>query len=149
MKFLSQSMQWRGQKPKTTFKENCLILAYNIKCLVSQLFVLWLNCKSWRKIIPKRKRQRLHGTHVSLFADLPLWSDIKSEWMWKKNLNTQKRIWIWLPKQHFYIEISTTFKAQKIWILSQFIWISLNFRKKIWMIQVKSEWMAGLYLRSN
>ena len=66
--------------------------------------------------------------------------------IWKnmrKNLNIQNRIWIWLLKQHSYIEISTKFKGKKIWILSEIIWISLNFRKQIWMIQIKSGWMAG------
>ena len=58
----------------------------------------------------------------------------------RKNLNIQKRIWICLLKYHFNIEISTKFKAKKIWILSQVFWISLNFRgknlndsDKIWM----------------
>ena len=34
----------------------------------------------------------------------------------KKSEYTAKQIWIWLLKQHFYIEISTKFTAQKIWI---------------------------------
>ena len=31
----------------------------------------------------------------------------------RKNLNVQKRIWIWLPKYNFYMEIPTRFKGKK------------------------------------
>ena len=66
----------------------------------------------------------------------------------RKNLNIQKRIWIWLPKKHFFLNRNLyQFKAKKIWILNQ---VYLNFskfqQKKIWMIQIKSEWMAGLWI---
>ena len=76
-------------------------------------------------------------------ADLPLWSDTKSEWTWEK-------IWTYRKESEFDYQNSTfiwnlyQIQSHKIWILSQFICISLNFMKKIWMIQIKSEWMAGL-----
>ena len=85
---------------------------------------------------------------LPLFANMPLWSDTKSEWMWEE-------IWIYMYRKESefdyqnrtsILEIFTKFKAKKIWIFSQVFWISLNFRKKIWMIQIKSEWMAGLSL---
>ena len=64
--------------------------------------------------------------------------DKKSEYT-EKNLNLTIKIGL-LYRNVYQIH------SKKIWILSQVIWISLNFRKKIWMIQIKSEWMAGLSL---
>ena len=79
---------------------------------------------------------------LPLFANMPLWSDTKSEWMWEE-------IWIYMYRKESefdyqnrtsILEIFTKFKAKKIWIFSQVFWISLNFRKKnlndsdkIWM----------------
>ena len=62
--------------------------------------------------------------------------------IWHKIWIYRKRIWIWPPKWHFYNEISTKFKAKKIWILSQDIWIFTKFQGEIWTFQIKSDWMA-------
>ena len=62
----------------------------------------------------------------------------KSEFT-EKNLNSTTKI-AFLYRNLYQIQ------SPKNLNLSQFIWISLNFRgEKIWMIQIKSEWMAGLY----
>ena len=62
-----------------------------------------------------------------------------------KKFNVQKRIWIWLPKYHFYIDISTKFKKGKKSESGHKNFTKFQ-EKKSEMIQIKSEWIAGLQL---
>ena len=67
--------------------------------------------------------------------------------IWHKIWMNVRKIWIYRKESKIALFIRKSLPNSKpkiIWSLNQLIWISLKFRQKIWMIQIKSEWMAGL-----
>ena len=132
-------------------------------------FIIWANLNRWSpqpnlntpksKLGHEKRMKTATSTTVGLkFSKCALWSSLhlafiaglfkqtchfdqtqnlnecekKSEYT-EKNLNLTTKI-AFLYRNHYQIQ------GKKIWILSQVIWILVNFRKKIWMIQIKSEW---------
>ena len=64
----------------------------------------------------------------------------------EKSEYTEKILILTTKIELLYRNLYKTQCQKNLNLESGYIWISLNFSEKIWMIQIKSEWMAGLDL---